>query len=121
MNKAAVFCLFLSATAGTALAQDTITTGSAAVGVGRANIKVAAGALGTIDTTTDSFSASFIKSVVSNFPPTDPTGITTIGKCIVLQLGPPQGSNATVTASFLDAGPLMNLTGPNGTKQIPLA
>ena len=121
MNKAAVFCLFLSATAGTALAQDTITTVSAGIGLGRANLKLVLGPpLGTLESTTDVFSASFTKSVVTNFTPTDTSGIITIGKCIVLPFTPPAGPNATITSTFLNAGPVMNLTGPSGTKQIPI-
>src|SRR5258708_15412049 len=121
MTQTALLSLLLSVTTGTALAQDTITTVSAGLALGRANLKLALGPpLGSVESTTDSFSASFVKSVVSNFTPPDSPGYTTIGKCVVIQLGPPPGSNATFTSTFLDAGPVMNLTGPGGTKQIPI-
>jgi len=121
MTQTAFLSLLLSVTAGTALAQDTITTVSAGIGLGRANLKLVLGPpLGTLESTTDVFSASFTKSVVTNLTTTDTSGIITIGKCIVLPFTPPAGPNATITSTFLNAGPVMNLTGPSGTKQIPI-
>jgi hypothetical protein len=79
-------------------------------------LKVAAGPV-TIDTTSDAFSASFVKSVVT-FTPQDPPESTTIGSCVVIKLGP-AGTPPAFTSNFLDAGPVINITGPKGSKQAP--
>src|SRR5260370_18174044 len=87
MNKTALLSLFLSATVGTALAQDTTTTVSAAIALGRFSLKLALGPpLGSVESTTDSFSASFVKSVATNVPPTTPPAFTTTGNYTLIHL-----------------------------------
>lgn len=53
--------------------------------------------------------------------PGDPVTPTFIGACLVQPLGPAKDqSNGTSSVTYLDAGPVMNLAGPKGTKQIPV-
>jgi hypothetical protein len=73
------------------------------------------------DGTTDNAAGGFVSSDYTNYtPPTLPPS-TTIDPCIVttiqlpLSPQPPSG----IVTTFLDAGPVINLNGPNGTKQIP--
>jgi hypothetical protein len=115
MGHVRLVCLSVAA-CGALLAQETVTSVIANVGLGRLSLKVTAGPL-TIDSTNDAFSGSFVKSVVT-FTPQDPPELTTIGPCIVLKLGP-AGAPPSITSNFLDAGPVMNITGPKGSKQVP--
>src|SRR5262249_3651687 len=100
MTRPAVLCLLIATAA---FAQDTITRSQAAIGLGRLSTKISAGPLGSLDTTTDSFSASFAKTTLTITTPTDVPGFTTIGNCIIIQIQPPSGTPLTATNSFLDA------------------
>jgi hypothetical protein len=75
-----------------------------------------------VDSTTDNATGAFVSSDYTNYTPPSLPPATTIGPCIVtsttlpLAPQPPTG----VVTTFLDAGPVINLNGPNGTKQIPM-
>jgi hypothetical protein len=73
------------------------------------------------DSTTDNASGGFVSSDYTNYTPPATPPYTTIGPCIVYTISlplPPQAPTGLVT-TFLDGGPVLNLNGPNGTKQIP--
>jgi len=74
-----------------------------------------------IDSTTDNASGGFVSSDYTNYTPPATPPLTTIGPCIVYTVSlplPPQAPTGVVT-TFLDGGPVINLNGPNGTKQLP--
>jgi hypothetical protein len=74
------------------------------------------------DSTTDNAAGAFVMSDYTNYtPPTLPPS-TTIGPCIVtvIPLPPTQQPPTGIVTTFLDAGPVINVNGPNGTKQIPM-
>jgi uncharacterized protein (TIGR03437 family) len=86
------------------------------VGMGRSNSNF------PIDNSIDTFSSAFKVTDFSKVTPIDGDGIAyRIGPCTVLPTkqpvnpNPPDNSGST---TFLDAGPLLALTGPNGPKQI---
>src|SRR5262249_8625188 len=75
-----------------------------------------------VDYSQDSFLASFQRNDYTNYAPPTLPGLpprTFIGPCSVLvttfQLGTP-GTPPVITP--LDAGPVLNITGPNGTRQV---
>jgi hypothetical protein len=74
-----------------------------------------------VDSTTDNAIGGFVSSDYTNYTPPVTPQFTTIGPCIVYTISlplPPQAPTGVVT-TFLDAGPVINLNGPNGTKQVP--
>ena len=76
-----------------------------------------------VDSTTDNAAGGFVSSDYTNYTPPVTPPITTIDPCIVYTIPlplPPQAPLGVVT-TFLDAGPVINLNGPNGTKQLPQA
>ena len=87
----------------------------------RAEGKIPVGPGPLVEETTDNATGAFVSSDYTNYtPPTLPPS-TTIGPCIVSTIAlpaAPQPPTGIVT-TFLDAGPVINLNGPNGTKQIP--
>ena len=115
MSKSAVLYLALSAIAGAAWAQTpTGPPRTGAVGLSRISLSIPAGPLGTIQSTSDTFVASFLftdftKLVIPDAPPP-----TAIGQCLVIPFSQLPDIQSASTA--LDAGPVMNLTGPNGIK-----
>jgi hypothetical protein len=73
-----------------------------------------------IESTTDNVTGAFVSTDYTNYTP-PMTALTTIGPCIIittpLPVTPPTGPQPVQT--FLDAGPVINVSGPNGAKQIP--
>jgi hypothetical protein len=115
VNRVRVFFLALSFGVAAALAQD-MPTGivkSGSISLGRSEGKFFAGPVGTIDSTTDVFNAAF---KATDYSKVTPTQTTTIGSCVVTSLGQsPSASDPSVT--LLDAGAVMNVSGPNGSQQ----
>jgi hypothetical protein len=73
------------------------------------------------DSTTDNATGGFVSTDYTNYMPPPAQPFTTIGPCIAYSLTlplptPPPTGLVTTT---LDAGPVINLNGPDGTKQIP--
>ena len=87
----------------------------------RAESKLAVGSAPPVEGTTDTATGAFVSSDYTNYTPPAAVPTTTIGPCVVqvltLPLSPPPPSGVVTT--FLDGGPVINLNGPNGTKQIP--
>jgi hypothetical protein len=117
MRKTLGYFLPLLLTTAAALAQDTLTGIQmiGAVSLLRTASKITAGPLGTIDSTMDSFGGGFQRLDYTNYTPPQ-LSFTTIGPCIVANLGQLPGPTGLVTTP-LDAGPAMNVSGPNGSKQ----
>jgi len=115
----------LTVAAGAAFAQDgpplTGILKAGAIELIRTSGKFNAGPFGTLESTTDvlgaAFSSTDLSKIVNNGQPQAP--VTTIGSCFVsplgLQLEPGTRTDAT---TYLDAGPFININGPNGSKQI---
>lgn len=118
-----VFIPLLTLAAGAAFAQDLPLTGELKVGslsIIRSSSKINAGPLGIIESTTDVFGAAFTVTDLSKVVRTEQAPVTTIGSCFItsiVQLEPPPRTDAT---TYLDAGPVLNITGPAGSKQFPL-
>jgi hypothetical protein len=115
--------VFALSSAALAFGQSTTPTGIQKAGVIsllRAESKITVGTMPPIESTTDNASGAFVSSDYTNYTPPPVSG-TMIGPCFVttltLPLTPPQYTPPTTT--FLDAGPVINVSGPNGTKQIP--
>ena len=121
VRKNRVFFLTLSVAMGAVFAQDSPPTGvvrGGAIELIRSSSKFSAGPLGTINTTTDTLAGGFSMIDYSKLLGTDPPAVTTIGSCSVVLIKPPQGTPDPTAITILDAGPVLNLTGPNGSKQI---
>jgi len=117
MSKQTVFFFGLSAIAGAAWAQGPGPTGPArtgAVGLTRISLSISAGPLGNIQSISDTFTAFFLFTDYSKFIIPDAPPPTTVGQCLVIPFTQPPDIVSASTA--LDAGPLLNLTGPNGTR-----
>ena len=75
-------------------------------------------------TVSELFAAGFVSTDYTNYTPPparDPSKFQTIGPCIVTIFDPAQVPNPTgIVTTPLDAGPVMNLNGPNGPKQFAL-
>src|SRR5437870_5097914 len=114
-----VFLPILSLAAGAVFAQEPPTgvVRRGDIQLMRSSSKFSAPPFGILDTTTDTISGAF--SMVDYGEPLgiDPPAVITIGSCIVVPIG---GTVPIVSPSvtILDAGPVLNLTGPNGTTQI---
>ena len=126
MTRATVVLLVtLSLAAGAALAQSTPSTGivtSGSVNLIRTEGKIPAGSFGPIDNTTDVFSGVFQSINFSQFtPPPSQVTSTTVGACTVTTLNLPLTPVTTPSAGVtpLDAGPVLNVNGPNGFMQFP--
>ena len=124
MKKTFLFVLGWSVAAGAAFAQGGPPTGitkTGAVTLIRAEGKVSAGPAGTIETTTDTFIAGFVSTDYTQYTPPPAPQITQIGPCVVVTITPPSSpSTPTIKVTPLDAGPVLNLNGPNGAKQFPV-
>jgi hypothetical protein len=125
-TRATVFILLtLSLAPGAAFAQSTPTTGivaSGTINLVRSEGKIPAGSFGPIDSTTDVFSGVFQSIDFSQFtPPPSQVTSTTVGACAVTTLIVPVVPNTTPSAGVtpLDAGPVLNVNGPNGFMQFP--
>lgn len=92
-----------------------------AISLLRAESKFAIGSAPPVEGTTDTATGGFVSSDYTNYTPPATPPSTTIGPCTVqvialpLTRQPPSG----VVTTFLDAGPVINVNGPNGTKQLP--
>ena len=110
---------------GTALAQDppalTGTLKAAGASAVRASLKISAGTL-ILNPVSDAIGAAFSSTDLSKMVKGgEQAEVTIIGSCNVSKLGQQQtqtGDNGSVT--YLDAGPFLNLKGPEGSKQIPM-
>jgi hypothetical protein len=111
-------------TAGAALAQTTPTgiVKNGSIVLLRLEQKTFIGAVTIDDTTSDGFAGVFSSIDYSKWQYSQPSGTTTtIGPCIV-SVTPqpePQGPDNFALINLLDAGPVLNLKGPNGSKQTP--
>jgi hypothetical protein len=112
-----VFFLALCVAAVAAFAQDpppAVASRTGTFALNRLSISLPFGPLGTIFSTSDSFSGSFVFTDFSQVAIPQPPTATTIGQCVVTpNTQPPDLSSASTT---LDAGGVINLTGPNGTR-----
>src|SRR5882672_7324511 len=122
MNKTRVFFSVITVAAGAAFAQDqpplTGTLKAGALEMIRTNGKFNAGPLGTIESTMDTFGGAFSSIDLSKLiRGGEQASQTTIGSCYISPLGlqlptPPR----TDAVTYLDAGPVINITGPTGSK-----
>jgi hypothetical protein len=108
-------------TAGLALSQETPTgivkTGSLALL--REEAKIVVGNDSSVESTLDGAGGVFVATDYSHSTPSAPPQITTIGPCSIAQLPAPITTPAGTVMTTLDAGPVLNLNGPNGMKQLP--
>ena len=74
-----------------------------------------------IDSTTDTVNGSFVSSDYTNYTPGPPLPSTTIGPCTVVSITLPltQPPPSGIVTTFLDAGPAINISGPDGPMQVP--
>jgi hypothetical protein len=111
-------------TAGLALAQPTPTgiVKNGAILLLRIEAKAFNGAVAIDDTTSDAFAGGFTSIDYSKWQYSQASGtMTTIGPCMV-SVTPqpqPQGPDNTNLINYLDAGSVLNLNGPNGSRQGP--
>src|SRR5216684_6529386 len=115
--------VFVLSSAVLALGQNTPTgiQRVGAVSLLRAQSKIAFGSGAPVDNLTDNASGAFVSLDYTNYTPPTLSPVTTIGPCSVTTLTlplSPQPPTGLVTTP-LDAGPVINLSGPNGNKQIP--
>ncbi len=67
------------------------------------------------------FTGAFATSDYTNYvPPSLTAQLTTIGPCIVAVTGAPGSLGTPPVVTPLDAGQVLNVTGPNGTQQAPV-
>ena len=123
MFKQSIGILFLSAAAGrSALAQDAPPTGivkTGSISLIRAEGKIAIGNTPPVESKTDLAAGGFVATDYSQYTPPATPEVTIIGPCTIVQLSTtatPPPTNIGITN--LDAGPVLNLNGPNGTKQL---
>jgi hypothetical protein len=113
--------VFILSAALSASGQPTGIQRTGVIGLLRAEGKIPVGPGLLVEETTDNATGAFVVSDYTNYtPPTLPPS-TMIGPCYVSSITlplTPQPPTGLVT-TFLDAGPVINLNGPNGTKQIP--
>jgi hypothetical protein len=72
---------------------------------------------------TETFITAFQTRDYTNYvqpPPPDPSTIQTIGPCTVVQLTLPATPATGIVITPLDAGPVINVTGPSGMKSFPV-
>ena len=121
MKNKVVFFLSLFLAAGAALGQDAPTgiVRAGAISLLRAEGKSGATPATAIASTTDIFSVGFQKTDYTNYVPPPQGQITQIGPCFVIQLQQ-QPTTTPPVVTPLDAGPVVNLNGPNGSKQFPV-
>ena len=92
------------------------------VSLTRSTGKFSAGPLGTIDILQDGAGAAFSSIDLSKVVQSDQQrDVTIIDPCTISKLGQPSnGNNPNDSVTYLDAGPALNLTGPKGSKQVPV-
>jgi hypothetical protein len=111
-------------TVGVALAQPTPTgiVKNGAIILLRTEQKAFIGAVTIDDTTSDAFAGGFTSIDYSKWQYSQASGTTTtIGPCIVFVTPQPEppGPDNFALINYLDAGPVLNLNGPNGSRQAP--
>jgi uncharacterized protein (TIGR03437 family) len=72
-----------------------------------------------IDYTSDGGSSSFTVTDYSKITPGPASLFTTIGPCIVTPFKQPDQPDNSASLSYLDAGTVINVKGPNGDKMLP--
>jgi hypothetical protein len=92
-----------------------------AISLLRAESKISFGPAPAVESTTDTGVGGFETVDYTNYTPPALPPSTTIGPCIVITLALPQPTPAplNITTTPLDAGPVINVNGPNGSMQIP--
>jgi hypothetical protein len=112
--------LFLSSAALT-LAQS-VPTGiqrTGTFGLLRTESKIAVGLAPPVESINDIASAGFLSTDYTNYTPPPAVPTTTIGPCSVEVYGLSSSPDSNPQRTILDAGPVINLNGPNGSMQIP--
>jgi len=119
VRKIGLLVLAMSLAAVAALAQDTPTgiVRSGGISLTRAEGKLSLGPAPPVDNTTDVFGGGFQLTDYTNYTPPQ-TQVTTIGPCVVSTASAPPAPPTGPVVKPLDAGPVFNLNGPNGMKQI---
>ena len=122
--KSCTLVLALSLAAGAALAQDGPPTGivsGGSVALLRTETKTSVGAAAPVEIITDFLVSGFRSTDYSKITQPPTPDITTIGPCVVSTIQPQTPSSQDPTAfKLLDAGPVLNVNGPNGSKQFPV-
>jgi hypothetical protein len=116
--------LFLLSSAVATFGQGTTPTGivnAGALSLLRSESMIALGTAPPIDATTDNVSGAFVRSDYTNYTPPTLPPITTIGPCVVYTITLPQPTPppSGLVTTPLDAGPFLNVNGPDGAMQIP--
>jgi hypothetical protein len=111
-------------TAAAAIAQTTPTgiVKNGSILLLRIEAKAFNGAVAIDDTTSDAVAGGFTSIDYSKWQYSQPSGtMTTIGPCIVSVTPQPEpmGPDNSALFKYLDAGPVLNLKGPNGNMQEP--
>jgi hypothetical protein len=123
LQSTGVILLILSS-AGLALSQiTTIPTGIVKTGIVsliRADSETAFGLAPPVENTMDAAVAGFVSADYTNYTPPSPPPSIMIGACIVSTITLSDTlQNTPPTTIQLDGGPVINVNGPNGAKQIP--
>jgi hypothetical protein len=122
LNKVRVLFLALSLAARAAIAQNTPTgiVKRGGVSLVRTEAMISVGTGPPVATLTETFGAGFQSSDYTNYTPPPAPQITVIDVCSVAAMSAtPASTNTGVVVTPLDAGPALNLNGPNGMKQFP--
>jgi hypothetical protein len=122
MQNPVTLILTFSLTVGVAFAQTSPPTGVQKAGLItllRTETKTTTGAV-PVESTTEVGLAVFASTDYMNYTPPTPTPQTTIGPCVwaPIPAAPPATPGTHPVITPLDAGPVINLNGPNGAKQL---
>lgn len=114
-----ILCFGLISAACLGLAQNTPTgiVKSGSVGLVRGESKVTLANNPPVENVSDIATAGFQVMDYTQYTPPPAPQTTQIGPCFITQISTP-ASSGTVGITNLDAGPVINVNGPNGTKQI---
>ena len=125
MTKIGALFLALSVAAGAALGQGTPTgiVTAGAVTLLHTEGKISVGTTPPVESITDAFGGGFAMLDYTNYTPPPTSPVTMIDVCLITTTtGPtstPPPTGLVVTP--LDAGPVFNINGPNGMKQVSKA
>src|ERR1022692_989096 len=116
--------LFVLSSAVLTFGQGTTPTGvvrGGAISLLRSESKITIGSAPPIDSTTNTAIGAFVSTDYTNYTPPTLPAFTTIGPYIVQTITLPQPTPApsNIVTTFLDAGPFININGPDGAMQIP--